>query len=60
MCYNKSIQVDKASVQFLTFSEKSINYVSQLFSDSGSIKNSMNLREDATYIKVHILNGYNS
>ena len=60
MCYNKSIQVDKASVQFLTFSEKSINYVSQLFSDSGSIKNSMNLRENTTYIKVHILNGYNS
>ena len=54
------MQVDKASVQFLTFSEKSINYVSQLFSDSGSIKNSMNLRENATYIKVHILNGYNS
>ena len=36
--HNKSIQVDKASVHFLTFSEKSINYVSQLFSDNGSIK----------------------
>ena len=36
--YNKSIQVDKVSIHFLTFSEKSINYVSQLFSDNGSIK----------------------
>ena len=36
--YSKSIQVDKASVHFLTFSEKTINYVSQLFSDNGSIK----------------------
>ena len=36
--YNNSIQMDKASVHFLMFSEKSINYVSQLFSDNGSIK----------------------
>ena len=35
---NKSIQVDTSSVRFLTFSEESINYVSQLFSDNGSIK----------------------
>ena len=28
----------KASVHFLTFSKKSINYVSQLFSKNGSIK----------------------
>ena len=31
-------KVDKASIHFLTFSEKSINYISQLFSDNGSIK----------------------
>ena len=37
-CCNKSIQVDKASVHFLKFSEKSISYVSQLFSDNSSIK----------------------
>ena len=36
--YNKSIQVGKASIYFLTFSEKSINYVSQLFNDNGSIE----------------------
>ena len=36
--YNKSIQVDKASNNFLTFSEKSINYVSQVFSGNGFIK----------------------
>ena len=30
--------MDKVSIHFLTFSEKSINYVSQLFSDNGSIK----------------------
>ena len=57
--YNKSIQVDKASNHFLTFSEKSINYVSQVFGDNGSIKNGMNSRENTTYMKVHILNGYN-
>ena len=53
--YNKSVWVVKASVNFLTFSEKMINYVSQLFSDNGSIKNYMNLRENKTYLKVHIL-----
>ena len=57
--YNNSIQVDKASNHFLTFSEKSINYVSQVFGDNGSIKNGMNSRENTTYMKVHILNGYN-
>ena len=36
--YNKSIHVDKASIHFLTFFEKSIDYVSQGFSDNGSIK----------------------
>ena len=36
--YNKSVQVDKASIYFLTFSEKSISYVLQLFSDNDSIK----------------------
>ena len=32
------MQVDKAYVYFLKFSEKSIDYVSQLFSENGSIK----------------------
>ena len=36
--YNRSIQVDNSSVYFLKFSEKNINYVSQLFSGNGSIK----------------------
>ena len=36
--YNRSIQVDNSSVYFLNFSEKFISYVSQLFSDNGSIK----------------------
>ena len=36
--YNKTIQVDKVSIHLLTSSEKSINYVLQLFSDNGSIK----------------------
>ena len=36
--YSKSIQVDYASIFFLKFSEKNINYVSQLFSDNGPIK----------------------
>ena len=36
--YNESNQVNKAC-SFLKFSGKSINYVSQLFSDKGSIKN---------------------
>ena len=36
--HKRSIQVDNSSVYFLKFSEKNINYVSQLFSDNGSIK----------------------
>ena len=36
--YNRSIQVDNASVYFLKPSKKTINYVSQLFCDNGSIK----------------------
>ena len=39
LLYNKNIQVDKSPVYFLKVSEKSINYVSQLFGDNGSIKN---------------------
>ena len=35
--YNSDIQVDNSSVYFLKFTEKNINYVSQLFSDNGSI-----------------------
>ena len=36
--YNRSVQVDIPSVYFLKFSEKNINYVFQLFSGNGSIK----------------------
>ena len=36
--YSQGIQVDKAPVHFLQFSRGKINYVSQIFSDNGSIK----------------------
>ena len=53
MWYNKSIQVDKASVHFLAFSGKSINYVSHFFLlTMVPLKNGMNLRENTTYMKV--------
>ena len=35
---NTNIQVNKTSIQFSRFSEKNINYVSQLFKNNGSIK----------------------
>ena len=38
MWCNESIQVDKATVNFLEFFEESINYVLRIFSDNGSIK----------------------
>ena len=36
--YNANIQIDKTSIHFSQFSEKNINYVSQLFNNNGSIK----------------------
>ena len=36
--YNENIQVDKNSIYLVRFSEKNINYVSQLFRPDGSIK----------------------
>ena len=36
--YNENIQVDKNSIYLERFSEKNINYVSQLFRPDGSIK----------------------
>ena len=36
--YNENIQVDKNSIYLVRFSEKNINYVSQLFGPDGSIK----------------------
>ena len=36
--YNASIQIDKTSIQFSRFSDKSIHYVSRLFDNNGSIK----------------------
>ena len=35
---NSNIQIDKTSIHFSRFSEKNINYVSQLFNNNGSIK----------------------
>ena len=46
LLYNKNIQVDKPPVYFLKVSEKSINYVSQLFSGNGSIKNWCELKKE--------------
>ena len=36
--YNENIQVNKNSIYLIRFSEKNINYVSQLFRPDGSIK----------------------
>ena len=36
--YNANIQIDKTSINFSRFSEKNVNYVSQLFNNNGSIK----------------------
>ena len=36
--YDENIQVDKNSIYLVRFSEKNINYVSQLFQPDGSIK----------------------
>ena len=36
--YNANIQIDKTSIHFSRFSEKNINYVSQLFNNIDSIK----------------------
>ena len=36
--YNVNIQIDKTSIHFSRFSEKNMNYVSQLFNNNGSIK----------------------
>ena len=36
--YNANIHIDKTSIHFSRFSEKNINYVSQRFTNNGSIK----------------------
>ena len=36
--YNANIHIDKTSIHFSRFSEKDINFVSQLFSNNGFIK----------------------
>ena len=54
--YNANIQVDKTSIHFSRFSEKNINYVSQLFNSNSS---GMSLRENTIYIRILIFNGYN-
>ena len=55
--YNVNIQVDKISIQFSQFFEKSIHYVSQLFNDNGSIKKLHEFKREYTiYLKILICN----
>ena len=44
--YNANIQIDKTSIHFSRFSEKNINYVSQLFNNNGLIKKWHKLKEE--------------
>ena len=64
MWCNKSIQVDKASIHFLqfySFPKKDINYVSQLFSDNGSVKKwrefkrEYNLHENSHFQSIQLI-----
>ena len=48
--YNENIQVDKNSIYLVRFSEKNINYASQLFRPDGSIKK---WHEPKTEHKLH-------
>ena len=50
--YNKSIQVDKASVHFLRFSEKVSIMFRNFLVTMVPTKNGMKLRENKTYIRV--------
>ena len=44
--YNANIQIDKTSIHFSRFSEKNINYVSQLFNNNGLIKKWQEYKEE--------------
>ena len=58
--YYRSIQVDNSSVYFLKFSEKKISIMFPNFLVTmDPLNNGMNLRENTTYMKVFIFNGYN-
>ena len=57
--YNRSIQVDNSSVYFLKFSNKISIMFPNFLMTMDPLNNDMNLRENTTYIKVSIFNGYN-
>ena len=57
--YNENIQVEKSSVRFLKVFPKNINYPSNFLVTIVPLKNGTSLRENATYMKVIIFNGYN-
>ena len=44
--YNENISVDKNSIHLVRFSEKNIDYVSQLFRPDGSIKKRHELKTE--------------
>ena len=54
LCYNKSIQVDKSSVQFFKCSEKIVKYVSQLLGDDGSINGDDGSKMQPIWKLIHI------
>ena len=56
--YSRSIQMDNFSGYFLKFSEKKIMFRNFLVT-MDSLKNDMNLRNNTTYMKIFIFNGYN-
>ena len=59
LLYKDSTQVEKASANFLKFSKKSIDYVSQRLGDNGSIKNWHEFKKEyRAYMKILSLNVY--
>ena len=57
--YNENIQAKKSSVHFLKVFPKNINYASDFLVTIVPLKNGTSLRENATYMKVIVFNGYN-
>ena len=57
--YNKSIQMDKASVHFLKFSKKVSIMFCKFLVTVVPLKNGISSRRNTTYMKVHILDSYN-
>ena len=57
---NKSIQVDNSSVYFLKFPKKKISVMfPKVLVPIYPLNSGMKLRENTTYMKVFIFNGYN-